>query len=178
MLTGKDTETIKHFVHTPRGGFYGDTLDPQCCSASVPEGGCSVSFYQCSRRATKTLGDYGWCGPHYRGLASQLGLDMGEKTLTVYYARIHYGDPSLVKMTVTDGKKTYTIISQRNVIGDSPYYHHSIKKSELGLFPDRAGALRHLARKCASELSGAKRRVSKCEHNIKKVKKLLAEESK
>jgi len=77
MLTKKDLETIKYFVHIPRGGFYKGELNSNYCSTSVPDGGRSVSFHQCKRKATKTLGDYGWCGMHYRELASKLGLDTG-----------------------------------------------------------------------------------------------------
>jgi len=79
-------------------------------------------------------------------------------------------------MTVTESKKTYTIISQRSSVGDSLYYHHSINKSEQGLFTDKTEALCYLAEECASELSEAKGHVSECERNIKKVQKLIEAE--
>lgn len=49
-----------------------ERVDLNCCRASVPDGGRSVTFHQCPRKPTEAIEGYGFCRQHAKKIRAKM----------------------------------------------------------------------------------------------------------
>jgi len=116
-------DIIEREVHEPTFKHDSWTLDNSIyCAKSVPDGGRSVTFHQCSRKWTEKLGNYGFCSSHAKEIKVKCGL---ADIIGTYYIAKFNGDRESDLAEFDFSEKTdrfYTVTDVRSIVGNIYFY--------------------------------------------------------
>ena len=97
--------------------------------------------------------------------------------MIIYFAKISYGSPILIKVFVEkETPKTFKIDKKESVIGGTYYISSRVNKSDPGLFFTKKEALVYLISKLESYIVSKKKAIDEAENHRTALFQILREE--